>query len=64
MSAPKYQYELWISGAIVAKYQTIGQALLGALWRSRKREKTVYIWSANKPYRLLAEVRGGGDLSD
>ena len=58
MSAPKHRYELWAHGYVIAKYNTLGQALLGAAWRSRKRKRTVYIWAA-KPHKFVAFVRAG-----
>ena len=33
----KPRYELWCDGMMIARYSTLGQALLGAAWRSRKR---------------------------
>jgi hypothetical protein len=56
-----YRYELWLGGNRIAKYKTLGQALLGARWRSRKHEKAIYVWSAREPYRFIAEVRAGVD---
>lgn len=41
----KHRYELWLSNQVLARYETLGQALLGALWRSRKQQKTVYVWT-------------------
>lgn len=42
----KYGYELWSGGVRIAKYKTLSQALLGALWRSRKssNRSAVYVW--------------------
>src|SRR6202161_2506828 len=42
VSAAKYRYELWASGEMLARYKTLGPAVLGALWRSKKLKKYVY----------------------
>jgi len=45
VSAPLYRYVLWSQGDRIAAYKTLGQALLGAVWRSRKLEQAVGIYS-------------------
>jgi hypothetical protein len=42
------RYELWAGGKLLATYQTLGQALLGALWRSKKLKRYVYTHKTNK----------------
>jgi hypothetical protein len=41
------KYELWASGHLRATYRTLGQSLLGALWRSKKLEVHVYVHKTN-----------------
>ena len=36
-------YGLYVNGYGLARYATLGQALLGALWRSRKVGSRVYV---------------------
>lgn len=52
----QHRYELFMDGYILAKYETLGQALLGALWRSRKRMGSVYVWEIGKHERCIAKV--------
>jgi hypothetical protein len=64
MSAARY--ELWASGILRASYRTLGQALLGALWRSRKLEKYVYVHKANSlstSSRCVATVTQDDDFA-
>lgn len=42
-----YRYELGANGAVIARYRTLGQALLGAVWRSKRLGATVYVYKAN-----------------
>jgi hypothetical protein len=51
MSKPRY--ELYVGGVQIAKYKTQGQALLGAVWRSRKYYSPVYVWDR---MRCIAKV--------
>jgi hypothetical protein len=44
-------YELWASEIKRATYHTLGQALLGALWRSKKTELYFYV------YKTTGETR-------
>lgn len=60
MSAAKHRYELWLNGGVAARYKTMGQALLGALWRSKKLQTSIYIWRAGKSGYCAATVRAGG----
>jgi hypothetical protein len=46
MTAAKYRYELWVQGDRIAKYKTLGQALLGALWRSEEMQEAVFVYKA------------------
>lgn len=39
-----YRYELWATNALLAKYKTLAQALLGALTRSKKLARYVYVY--------------------
>lgn len=41
-------YELWASGLKRATYRTLGQALLGALWRSKNLQRYVYVYKTTK----------------
>lgn len=52
----QYRYELLMDGHLLAKYETLGQALLGALWRSRKRMGAVYVWTLGKSGACIAKV--------
>jgi hypothetical protein len=54
------KYDLWASGKRLAQYHTLGQALLGALWRSKKRETYVYVHKINGATlsRCVAAVTG------
>ena len=61
MSGPAYRYELWGNGQLLGKYKTLGQALLGATWRSRKRAHQVGIYRQDPmrvSSRCLAIVTG------
>lgn len=61
MSAKKPRYDLWSYGERLASYATLNQALLGAVWRSRKREgDTVGIFMNTKTggQRCVAMVNG------
>lgn len=63
----KYGYELWSGGVRIAKYKTLSQALLGALWRSRKssNRSAVYVWRGARTFdfmdssRCIATVQSG-----
>jgi len=55
-----HRYEVWSQGVVIAKYKTLGQALLGAVWRSRKLERRVFVWAAGRTGTFIAEVRGRG----
>jgi hypothetical protein len=52
MSA-KISYDLWASGTLRAKYRTLGQALLGALWRSKKLTRYVYVYKTDGQTRSV-----------
>jgi len=59
VSAATYRYVLWACGSKVGKYKTLGQALLGALWRSKKLEQAVYVWETGSSlglYKVLYKV--------
>jgi hypothetical protein len=58
MSTPTYRYQLSSCGAPLGRYKTLGQALLGATWRARKRRAAVWVYaiSPRKPDRWLATV--------
>jgi hypothetical protein len=60
-----YRYVLWASGLSRATYRTLGQALLGALWRSKKLERYVYVHKTNgKTYsRCVAVVTVDDDYA-
>jgi hypothetical protein len=57
------RYELWASGQLRAKYATLGQALLGAAWRSRKLKRYVYVHKTDgkKSSRCVAAVAADDD---
>ena len=52
-------YALWANGEPLATYKTLGQALLGATWRSRKSGHAVGIYTRTKTggERCVATVR-------
>ena len=60
MSAPKHRYELWSNGQLIARYVTLGQALLGAKWRSQKRGSPIYVWTTGEG-RFVASVSVVGE---
>jgi hypothetical protein len=39
------RYELWAAGNRLAKYKTLAQALLGAVWRAKKLKLSVYVYT-------------------
>jgi hypothetical protein len=58
-----HRYELWSGGDLLAKYKTIGQALLGALWRSRKSNAIVYVWSVTPKFIAAVGAMKGVTLN-
>lgn len=48
MSATKLRYELFVEGDLIARYKTLGPALLGALWRSEKAGSVVAVYKDNE----------------
>lgn len=60
MSGPAYRYELRAGGLLLGKYKTLGQAMLGAIWRSRKRGKPVYVSKRGVGGRSLCQVDAYG----
>ena len=42
------RYELWWGGERIARYKTLSQALLGALWRARKLQRSVAVYRGEK----------------
>jgi hypothetical protein len=54
------EYVLWASGDRLAKYKTLGQALLGAVWRSRylRARVGVYKRTATGGDKCVAVVEG------
>ena len=58
-----HTYELWARGERLAKYKTLAQALLGAVWRSEKQGFRVYVYkSIEKGGRIVAFVGASGSL--
>jgi hypothetical protein len=56
----KHKYELWENGDRLAKYKTLGQALLGALWRSEELQAPVFVYRAGETSgTCLARVAAG-----
>jgi hypothetical protein len=41
-------YELWARGERQAKYRTLRQALLGAVWRSKKLRMPLHVYKTEK----------------
>jgi hypothetical protein len=65
VTAPRY--ELWRNGTVLARYKTLNQALLGAVYRSRKLGAKVYVWEAGKrgsdiAHSCLAVVQAGESI--
>jgi hypothetical protein len=61
VSAKKPRYVLWAAGQCLASYATLNQALLGAVWRSRKREGVavgIYMSTKTGGERCVAFVYG------
>jgi hypothetical protein len=44
VSAVKFRYVLWSEGERIAQYKTLGQSLLGAVWRARQLRKRVGVY--------------------
>lgn len=56
-------YELWSSGRNLATYKTLGQALLGALWRSKKLKRYVYVYKKVIRGQSIAAVTADDDYA-
>jgi hypothetical protein len=49
VNAKKPRYTLWVAERQLASYASLNQALLGAVWRSRKLEgETIGIYTSTK----------------